>query len=345
MGRQCEPGVRQAPGIVLEAPAERGMQAFAEARDRLPFAAKPLARVQQAKPGAIHALRKPLDPTLERALQARLQGRKLGTRGVPAGARQFGSAGRRRRAQIGGEIGDGEVGFVADAGHDGYRAGAKRAGEALVVERPQVLEAAAAAHDQKQIDAVAYRTAPCISNRVGDTRPRLSALNGDRIEYHRKVRRTPGQGHQDVAQSGGLGRGDHTDGAREARQRSATRGIEQALCGELRLELVEGLEQVSDAGRAQRLDIELVVAARLVERHERARFDPHAIFGPERDQLGAAAPHRATHLRVRILEGEVQVSRSRPHEVGYLSAHPQQGQGRLEALACETVERRNAQHR
>ena len=55
----------------------------------------------------------------------------------------------RGRAQVGHEVGDGEVGLVPDGGDGGDLRGGEGARHQLFVEGPEVLEAAAAAgHDQ-----------------------------------------------------------------------------------------------------------------------------------------------------------------------------------------------------
>ena len=126
--------------------------------------------------------------------------------------------------------------------------------------------------------------------------------------------------------------------ARVARQRAAPLLVEEALGGELGLEPVEGLEQAADPGRAQRLDAELVVAARLVQGDERACLDAHAVLGAEGEQLRAVAPHRAAHLGRGVLEGEVDMAGGGTDEVGDLAAHPHQGQRGFEQLTRHAVE-------
>ena len=81
---------------------------------------------------------------------------------------QFRCRRRCRRAQVGNEIGDGEVGFVADRRDHGNRAGGYRAGHLLFVERPQVLGRSAAASDDDDVDAVDARDeAQCPHNFAG----------------------------------------------------------------------------------------------------------------------------------------------------------------------------------
>ena len=65
----------------------------------------------------------------------------------------LGGGRRRRRAQVGDEVGDREVGLVADGRDRRDRGGRDRARDALLVEGPQVLEAAAAAREHDHVEA------------------------------------------------------------------------------------------------------------------------------------------------------------------------------------------------
>ena len=60
---------------------------------------------------------------------------------------------RRRRAHVGDEVGDRDVGFVADRRDDRHRHARDRARDDLLVERPQILDRAAAAADDHDVDA------------------------------------------------------------------------------------------------------------------------------------------------------------------------------------------------
>ena len=90
--------------------------------------------------------------------------------------REFGGRGRRRRAQVGAEVGDGEVGLVAHAADQRHRAAARWcARQRLVVEGPQVLDRAAAAHQQDHVDrrlrAAGRATAVRATSSAGARRP------------------------------------------------------------------------------------------------------------------------------------------------------------------------------
>ncbi len=63
----------------------------------------------------------------------------------------LGGGGRRGGAHVGGEIGDGEIGLVADAGDDGNGAGGNGARDGFFVESPEVFERAAAAREDENV--------------------------------------------------------------------------------------------------------------------------------------------------------------------------------------------------
>jgi hypothetical protein len=92
------------------------------------------------------------------------------------GSRQFGGSGGRRRALIGGEVGNREVGLMADAADHRQRTGADRTRHDLVVEGPQVFDAAAAATDDQQ-----FAVASLAGNANG-----LGDLCGGAVALHRR---------------------------------------------------------------------------------------------------------------------------------------------------------------
>ena len=65
---------------------------------------------------------------------------------------ELGGGGGRGGAEVGGEVGDGEVGFVADGGDNGELAGDDGAGNAFGVEGGKVFKRAAAAGEDDEVD-------------------------------------------------------------------------------------------------------------------------------------------------------------------------------------------------
>jgi hypothetical protein len=93
-----------------------------DARELAPLSLDALRGCEQPPRQAVQALRARLDRAPQVARQAPAQALHV-AEGLAVGARQRRGRGRRWRAHVGDEIGDGEVGLVADAAHDRERAG------------------------------------------------------------------------------------------------------------------------------------------------------------------------------------------------------------------------------
>src|SRR3989337_4243568 len=92
-----------------------------------------------------------LDPPPQRSGDAKAEARR---RDEEIGAHRHGTlggGGRRRRTEVRDEIDDGPVGLVADRGDERDGACGSGAGDALVVEAPEIFEAAPAASDDDEI--------------------------------------------------------------------------------------------------------------------------------------------------------------------------------------------------
>ena len=92
--------------------------------------------IEQAAAVAVQGLRRVVEAPPHGAAQVS----RIGAQGSePVGARrgrQFGRRRRRGRAQVGREVGDGEVRLVAHAADDGHGAVGDRMRDAFIVERP-----------------------------------------------------------------------------------------------------------------------------------------------------------------------------------------------------------------
>ena len=93
----------------------------------------------------------------------------------------LGGRGRRRRAQVGYEVADGEVGLVADRGDRRDRAGGNGAGHRLLVEGPQIFERSSAAADQHDVMHLPARQ---VADGDGDLARRVAALYAYRVNLH-----------------------------------------------------------------------------------------------------------------------------------------------------------------
>jgi hypothetical protein len=243
-------------------------------------------------------------------------------RGDPVGARrgrQFGRRRRRGRAYVGGEIADREIRLVTHAGNHRHAAIGHRVGHRFLVKRPQILDAAATpAHDQH----VAFGPLRGGGDGRRDAVAGALALHRRRVNHHAHMGRAAAQGGEHVAQGGRLRAGDDADGAREHGHGALAVLVEQAGRGQLFLQPQERFEQGADAGAPDRLDVDLVVAARAIQRDERAHLDLVAFARNEAGILGAAAKHHGAHLGRVVLEREIPVAGAGAREIRYFAGDP-----------------------
>lgn len=197
------------------------------------LALQALGRADQPAREPVELLRARVEPTPQAARERALPLAELAQQQRALRAHELRRAGRRRRAHVGREIGDREIGLVADAADDRHVARRDRARERLVIERPQVLDRAAAAADDQHVDL-----APRVRRRDhrGELLRRARALHGRRIDDHRHVRRAARERRQHVAQRGRLQRRDDADRARMRRRRPLALGREEPFGLELRLQ-------------------------------------------------------------------------------------------------------------
>ena len=261
---------------------------------------------------------------------------------VAGRARELRGCGRGRRPHVRREVGDREVGLVPDADHDRNRRGADRARDPLVVESAQVLDAAAAAAQDQH---VALGASSRGGERFDDLGRRRFALDGGRVDDHRDRRVAPPQRRQDVPQRCSGLRSDHADRARVGGQRPLRRRIEQTLALELVAQAQESLVQGAEPRRTHELDVQLEVAARLVERDQRPHLDLHPVARLPVEEHAAAAKHDAPHLSRAVLQGEVEMTRAGLQEVRDLAGDPGERQAMLEEIADAPIERGNAEDR
>src|SRR5439155_9134631 len=240
---------------------------------------------------------------------------------APVRGDSLGSGRRSGRAGIGDEVGDGEVGLVADAGDNGDRAGVNGAGDDLFVEGPELLDGAAAAGDDDGVDAP---DAVELADGLGDADRRLCALDGRGREDDFGEGPAAGEDVRDVMEDGAGGRGNDADAGGEAGQGAFAGLVEKAVGGELLPEAFEFRLASAHSGRLYEIDDQLHVAALLVEGD--AAVGEHLGAAFERRAAVLALEHDASNLSVRILEGEVDVAALGACEVGDLALHPEVGE-------------------
>ena len=238
--------------------------------------------------------------------------------------RHLGRARRRRRAHVGGEVDRRPVGLVADRRDHRKVGGRHRARQRLVVEAPQILQAAAASrHD----DEVRTRQRPVSGqgveplDGVRDLRARRLALDAHRPDDDMQ-RKAVADAVQDIADHRACRRGHHADDARHERQKLLARRLEQAFGGQPLLALLQQRHQGADAGRLQIVDDDLVVRLAGIGGELAGGDHLHALFRPEFQPRERAPPHDGVEPRAVVLQREIGMAGGmRAAIAGNLAAH------------------------
>ena len=177
---------------------------------------------------------------------ASLQRREPGADVIPVGHGDLRGVRRRGRPRVRDIVGDGDVRLVTDGGDDGDLRFIDGTRHTLVVERPEVLDgAAAAARDDEVRDLIPV----CVAQRADDLRRGLGSLHAHAEELDLRQRPARAEDAEHIMHRRAGGRGDDGDGLRVFRQRLFVRGIEKPLALQLRLELLKGDVQVARALR------------------------------------------------------------------------------------------------
>src|ERR1041385_2827264 len=170
-------------------------QAFVEIVDPLPPVIEPAARML---PGEVLdrlfqfvlLIPEPLAGKLAHAFAG--LGNELAARNH-SGSDDLGSGAGRGRAQIGDEVTDGKIDFVADSGNDWKLRFVNGAGDDFFIESPQILETAATARHKDEFESRAFTRWPVSelieqANRGGDFSARAIALNAAGNQNDQSVR-------------------------------------------------------------------------------------------------------------------------------------------------------------
>ena len=206
----------------------------------------------------------------------------------------------------------------------------------LLVESPQILDRSAPSRDDQHVDLGAFvRRRDCPRDFGGGA----FALHRRRIEDDGHGGPPPSQRGQNVGERGGARRRHDTDGPRKCRQRSLAFHREPPGGREPRFEALEFLVQRADAGEAHRLDIELELAARFVNRRRGTDLDRETVLQRESGELGLLPEEHAAHLCRAVLQVEVTVTRGGASEIGDLAGNPDEAQMPFEDQPGRTDEK------
>ena len=269
----------------------------------------------------VQPLRGLVEPALHCTTQHQGDGLQAGQRVVAQGRGQLGRRGRRRRAQVGRQFGQRDVGFMADPADHRQAAAGHGPHHRLVVESPQVFQRAAAAADDQRIDLVALIG---LADRSHDLRRGLGALHAAGVDHQPHLRRPAFDRGDHVVQRRRPQRSDHPQRLRPGRQRPLTRQIEQSGGLQARAQLQKKFVERAFAQPRHRFDHALQFTARLVDGDAAAQLDLLAIGRAKVEQRGCAAKHRAAQqgrLAFAVFEREVAVAAGRAREARDLAAH------------------------
>ena len=192
--------------------------------------------------------------------------------------------------------------LVANPDDHRHRRGDDGAHDRLVVERPQVLERAAAARQDDEVQALDARRARCRARTMAPAAvgpctmvgERTSSANGQRRRITLPMSRqtaptgevtTPiRHGHRGIGRLRAL--------------------VEEPFGGQARAERLVALVQVAGAGRGDRLDVELVDALRLVGPQPAVADHLHPVLRPHGRACQLLTEEDRAQLTGRVLEGE-----------------------------------------
>ena len=253
----------------------------------------------------------------------------------PLGRHQLGGGGRRRRPQIGDKIGDGEINFMSDrADHRDLRGGNCPRHD-LLVERPEILHAAAAAGDDNDIAGMMGIEPADAGHDLGC---RILPLHRGRDDAEMEAGKPAADDVEEIADGGPFRRGDDADAFRQIGDLALALRIEQPFGGELGLELLELFLEIALAAKPELGDAHLVRTARFIDGQAPMHLDLHPFT-----QLHLAGQRRAAEkdrrqLTLPVLEGEIDMAAAVDGQVRNLAAQPEWQHRLLQQVLDESVD-------
>ena len=349
MQREAPSGGIQPLVIPLQALAHRQLQPAIQPRQMLTLLGEAFAGMAQPRAQMIEPLGLGVEapaPGLMKPSPLLIQ-RRLEIAAIRH--QSFGGGGGRRGAHVGGELGQGHVDLVADGGHHRQLRMEDRPRQMLVVERPQVFQAAATAGDQDRIERICRRMFNVFMSlgilsrltidqgqRPDQRRRCLPALHRRREHADANHRPARPQHRQHIANRRAGRGGDQCQMPGRVGQRPGVG--EYAFGVQLPLQSLVGRHQLAFAAGLDGIDDQLVIAPRLEDRHPPAHLDPVAILQRRAGKARPVAEERAPELRLGILQREVDVAGSGPRQSGNFPLDPAVAEAALQHLAGLAVE-------
>ena len=173
--------------------------------------------------------------------------------GLAVGGEALGGIGGSGGAQVGDEIGEGFVDFVADAGDDGQATSGDGAHEEFVVKDSEVIGAAATSKDNDGVEVSALIEEAEGGDDLIDGGEALDlGVDGEDLEAAPAVV----DDFEEVAVTSGGGGGDDAEAREVSGERTFADGVKKAFGGEFALEEFEGFFDAAFAKREDGLNSE-----------------------------------------------------------------------------------------
>ncbi len=276
--------------------------------------------------GGVNFLAGALEFYAEKALGAVVEVSNFLAAGAGAFGDQLGGGAGGSGAEVGDEIANGKIDFVADGADDGEAGVEDGAGDFFFVEGPEVFEAAAAAGDEDEVEGVLrVGGGPVVegADGAGDFLGGSSSLDAAGGEEDFEGGLAAFDDVEDVAQGGAVEAGHNAKAGGAAGERALAGGGEEAFGIEALFEGFKGGLEFALALEFDGGDAELVLAARLVNGHLAFEDDGLAVAQVGAvERAGVGFEEDALDLGVEVFEGEVGVAGSLEAEVGDFAADP-----------------------
>ncbi len=334
---------QQALGLEQQSPLRSALETFLQQLYAATLARQGLRGPRQAQGRAVQALalliqaaHQALTKTLAQVLQA-------GEQFLARRCHQLSGGCRGGGAQIGSEVAECHVGFMAHAAYHGQPAAGHGTHQEWVIEGPEVFQRTATTHEQDDLHPVQSLR---LCQRRAQLRRRLGALHEAGHHDGLQLRRAPRQSRHDIVQRGSPERGDDGNALGKRGQRPLAGGIEHALGLQLGLEAQELLIERALARRLHELGDELQVSPRLVKGDAATAAHPLAVLRRETQLCGAAPEQSRTDQRrgaVGVLQAEIVVAAGGAGEARQLALHRDVGEARAQLLGQLLQQRGDAQ--
>src|SRR5579883_3474627 len=228
--------------------------------------------------------------------------------------------GGRGGAIIGHEVGNGKIGFVADAADDGDAGTGDGSRHDLFVKGPEFFYRAAAACHDNDIGLAMLIQAVNGSDNSGRGLTSLHQCGG-KDHLHERV--TGAQDTQHIAQGRAIGGSDKANYGWLFGNGTLTLRLEQTFGGEASLQLLEAQEERAFADQLNAFDVELQFAVAFIEGDGAVGSNGHAVAQLWRGRtLAGELKKYAGQFRLCILQSEITVAGGIGAAAGDFALHP-----------------------